>query len=415
MGTIAMRKDYKRWVAITDPNFGPLGKHIEQFSARLSSLGYPQNTIKTKIRIARHFNKWLCQRKTGIKDINEKSIRRFLDYYNKCHTDNKRYPYILLELLNWLYEQNIVPKPKFAKREGKFDYILRDYTEYLKNERGLVTSTVNNYIAIIDCFLSQKFRRSKISFKELIPADISAFIFEQTKVYSLRRVQLATTALRSFFIYLRFRGDIKVDLAASVPTVADRSQAELPKYLPSKDISKLLHSCDQTRSVGIRDYALLILMARLGLRAKETVEITLDDINWETGIVTVHGKGGYQEQLPIPKDVGQAIVTYLKKVRPKCNTRGLFVRTMAPIKELASGTIGCIVRRACQRAGLSPPHQGTNLLRHSLATRMLWEGATMTEIAEIMRHRSPATTEIYAKVDIKSLSELARPWPGAKL
>jgi len=141
----------------------------------------------------------------------------------------------------------------------------------------------------------------------------------------------------------------------------------------------------------------------------------LDDINWETGVITVCGKTGRRESLPIPKDVGQALAMYLRKARPRCATRRLFIKTKAPIKELARSSICSVVRRACQRIGISPPHQGAHLLRHSLATHMLREGATMMEIAEILRHRSPATTEIYAKVDLKSLGELAKPWPGVKL
>jgi len=410
-----MRKQYKRWVSVANPNFGPLGKHLIEFDIWLSELGYARSTIKIKIRIVRHLNKWLHQQKLKLKDLNEKSIRRFLDHYNTCHKGNPRNFCLLRDFLDWLREQNIVANPTFVKRESKFDHILRDYTGYLKNERGIATATVKSYISAVERFLSKRFRRSEVLLGDLRATDTTSFVFAQTKVYSLRHVQLITTALRSFFRYLRFHGDIKVDLAASVPTVADRSQAELPKYLSVKDVNKLLHHCDQTKPVGIRDYALLLFMARLGLRTREILKMTLDDINWGSGVVTVYGKGGYQEQLPIPKDVGQAIAMYLKKVRPKCDTRGLFVSTKAPVKELARSSICCIVRRACQRADLSPPHQGAHLLRHSLATRMLREGATMTEIAEILRHRSPATTEIYAKVDLNSLSELAVPWLGGKL
>ena len=191
--------------------------------------------------------------------------------------------------------------------------------------------------------------------------------------------------------------------------MANRPQVELPKYLSTKDVNKLLHSCDQTRPLGIRDYALLILMARLGLRRKEIAGITLDDINWESGVITVYGKGGHKDELPIPQDVGRAIAMYLKKARPKCNTRALFVSVKAPIKKLEY--LSCVVKRACKKVGLSPPHQGVHLLRHSLATRMLQEGAMMVEIAEILRHRSLDATRIYAKVDLKSLREIARLWP----
>jgi site-specific recombinase XerD len=404
---------FKIWFANTDPSFGPFGRYLDKFRDELSRRGYKHIVIDARIRIARHLNGWFYKKKLSAKDLSEETIKKFLKCYSKDHSNSfKKHSSPLRELLIWLREQNIVPKPTI--RKGKFDHILKEYVRYLKQERGLSTTTVESYVRIIHCFLSKRFPKSKVLLKILTSADINKFIFEQTKVYSLGYVKKITTALRSFFIYLRFHGDIKVDLAASVPNVADRSQVELPKYLSTEDVNKLLCSCDQARAVGIRDYALLILMARLGLRTREILKITLDDINWETGILTVYGKGGYQEQLPIPKDVGQAIVAYLKKVRPKCDMRGLFVSTKAPIKELTRNSLCSMVRHACQRVGLSPPHQGPYLLRHSLATRMLREGVTMREIAEILRHRSLNTTRIYAKVDLKSLREIAKPWPEIK-
>jgi integrase/recombinase XerD len=407
-----MQKRFKQWITVIDPNFGPLGKHLERFRIRLSNLGYAELVIEQKTRLVRHLNKWFHQKKLKTEDLNDEYIKKFLHDYHKCHRNILQNIYSLRDFLNWLYDQNIIHKPTVAKCVSKFDYILCEYACYLKNERGLAKVTVEGHTSTISKFLSYRFGASKIIFKDLIPADIRTYIFEQRKVYSLPRVQSITTALRSFFNYLRFQGDIKIDLAASVPTVADRSKAELPKYLSVNDVNTLLHSCDRTRPTGIRDYSLLILMARLGLRAKEISDITLDDINWEAGIITVCGKGGYQDELPLPKDVGRAIAMYLKKARPKCDTRGLFISTKAPIKKLVSRNMSCIVKRACQHAGLSPLRQGVHLLRHSLATRMLREGSTMTEIAKILRHRSLRTTEIYAKVDFQSLGKLAMPWPG---
>ncbi len=404
------RRPFKRWLAVTDPCFGPFGRHLDEFKDELSRRGYKQQTIEARIRIVRHLNGWFHREKLSANDLDEKTIREFLMCYSKDHSHVfKAYSSPLRELLIWLREQNIVPKP--AIREGKYDCILNEYARYLEHERGLSVATVKSYVLSIHCFLSKRFQRTEFLLEMLTPSDVNKFIFEQTKVYSLGRIKAMAAALRSFFIYLRFRGDIKVDLASSVPTVADRSHAELPKYLPTEEVDKLLRSCNQIRAVGIRDYALLILMARLGLRTKEILKINLDDIDWESGILTVYGKGDYQEQLPIPEDVGQAIVTYLKKVRPKCDMRRLFVTTKGPIKELTRSSICSMVRRTCQRVGLSPPHQGPYLLRHSLATRMLREGATMREIAEILRHRSLNTTRIYAKVDLKSLREITIPWP----
>ena len=407
------KKRFKVWHPITDPSFGPLGRYLDKFRDELLRQGYAQSTINTKIRIAYHLNEWLYQKKLHTKDLNEKTIRKFLIYRNKSHPSSfKVYRYSLLELLNWLCEQDIVPKPVIVKCECKFDYILNEYTRYLKHDRGLSTYTVTNHVTRLRCFLSERFRKGEIQLKKLVPADINKFVFKQAKVHSLGQAKVVTAALRSFFTYLRYRGDIQVDLAASVPIVPNRPQAELPKYLSTEGVNKLLRSCDQTRPLGIRDYALLILMARLGLRRKEIVGITLDDINWEAGVITVCGKSGHKDELPIPKDVGRAIAMYLQKARPKCDTRALFVSAKAPIRKLVY--ISSVVKRACKRAGLSPPRQGVHLLRHSLATRMLREGAAMTEIAEILRHHSLDTTRIYAKVDLKSLREIARPWPGIR-
>ena len=402
----------KRRPVITDPHFGPLGKYLEAFRYRLLQQGHAEQTVNYKMCIARHLNKWLHQRKLRAKDLRESTVRRFLGYYHKYYRPRVDRAFALQGLLDWLRQKNVVPKPVLRTDRSKLGRILRDYAHYLKYERGLSPATLKNYLPTIRCFLSQKFRRGKIMLRNLTPTDISKFVFSQTKVYSLRRVQLITTALRSFCRFLRFRGDIKSDLAATVPAVADRRQLELPKYLPADDINKLIESCDRTRPTGIRDYAMLLLMARLGLRAGEMLNLTLDDINWQAGVITIHGKTGRQELLPIPTDVGQALVRYLKKARPKCTTRKLFLRTKAPFRGLArNGCVCSVVRYACRRVGISPPHQGAHLLRHSLATRMLREGASMTDIAEILRHRSPATTEIYAKVDLAALGALAQPWP----
>jgi site-specific recombinase XerD len=410
-GVHLMLKHSKQWTTVTDPNFGPLGKYLERFRIRLSNLGYSELTIEIKTRLVRQLNQWLYQKKLQIEDLNEECINAFFKDYHKCHVKISDRIYSVRDFVNWLYEENIICRPKVVKSVSKFDQILNEYACYLQNERGLARVTVEGYITIVGNFLSHRFGMDKINFRKLNPADIRAYIFEQRKIYSLSRIQLVTTGLRSFFNYLRLNGDIKTDLAASVLTIADRSKSELPKYISTDDVNKLLLSCNQAKPSGIRNYAILILMARLGLRAKEISSITLDDINWEAGIITIRGKGGYHDELPLPKDVGRAIVAYLKKVRPKCDIRGLFVSSRAPIKILTKG-IPTIVKRACQRAGLSPPSQGAHLLRHSLATRMLREGSTMTEIANILRHRSPTTTETYAKVDIQSLGKLARPWPG---
>ena len=225
-----------------------------------------------------------------------------------------------------------------------------------------------------------------------------------------------TSALRGFLRFLYFRGDIDSDLASSVPTVADWKMSELPKSLEPEEVERLLQNCDRCTAIGRRDYGVLILLARLGLRAGEVVAMALDDIDWEAGLITIRGKGARHDQLPIPQDVGDALATYLRQARPRCDTRRVFVRVRAPHRGFSSSVaIANIVRRALRRAGLDPIRKGAHLLRHCLATKMLQRGACLAEIGQILRHSTPNTTEIYTKVDLAALGILAQPWPGGDL
>jgi site-specific recombinase XerD len=202
-------------------------------------------------------------------------------------------------------------------------------------------------------------------------------------------------------------------LAASVPTVANRRLSTVPRYLLPQEIERVLQTCDRCTAVGHRDYAILLLLARLGLRAGEVVALQLEDVHWRTGEILVRGKGGVHERMPLPADVGEALASYLRQGRPPCHTRRVFVRTRAPRRGLAtSEAITAIVRRALERADVHPASKGAaHLFRHGLATFMLRRGATMGEVGEVLRHRNPNTTAIYAKVDFEGLRSLAQPWP----
>lgn len=221
------------------------------------------------------------------------------------------------------------------------------------------------------------------------------------------------SALRSFFRFLLARGEIDVDLAANVPTVADWRGSTVPKRLSRDEVERLLASCDQTSVIGRRDHAILLLLSRLGFRASEVMTLELEDIHWRAGEITVRGKGGFIDRMPLVHDVGDALAAYLRD-RPSCQCRRVFIRTRAPIRGFAHpSTISTIVCRALERAGLHTATKGAHLLRHSLAAEMLQQNASMAEIGQVLRHRSPQTTEIYAKVDISGLRSLAKPWPGA--
>jgi site-specific recombinase XerD len=243
--------------------------------------------------------------------------------------------------------------------------------------------------------------------------DVQAFVLRHARNRSPKSIQLMLTALRSFLQFLYLRGLITISLAEQVPSVVSWRQTEPPKWLPDADIQRLLNSCDRHSAIGQRNYAILLLLARLGLRAGEILSLELDDIRWDAAEIEVRGKGSQRKRFPLTEDVGSAIAAYLKNARPSCGSRRLFLRTRAPYRGLGhASSVDTIVSRSLARAGLDPPMKGAHLLRHSLATHMLRNGATLTEIGQILHHANPDTTSIYAKVDIEGLRDLAQSWPG---
>ena len=292
--------------------------------------------------------------------------------------------------------------------------LLSQYEEYLRAERGLAPASVVAYLPYVRRFVDERFGEQPLRLWKLGPRDVSSFIVRYAHSMSPGRAKLMVTALRSFLRFLFQRGQIEANLAEAVPTVADWRLSTIPKYLSVEEIEGLLDACDQSTRTGRRDYAILVLLARLGLRAGEVVALELDDIDWRAGEIVVRGKGLLHDRLPLLPAVGEALAAYLRWDRPPVSTRRVFVRMRAPLRGFAGpSTVSTIVRRALDRAGLNPPLKGAHLLRHSLATAMLRSGASMAEIGEILRHRSPNTTEIYAKIDFAGLSSLAQPWPVA--
>jgi site-specific recombinase XerD len=298
---------------------------------------------------------------------------------------------------------------------GPLEKIERDFATFLRSERALSTATVTNYCPVARLFMVERFAEGSVDLGRLCVVDIHEFILRRSRRCRPKRMQLTLTALRSFLRFLYLRGRIATPLADHIPAVAGWRLTEPPKWLGADAIERTLACCDRRSATGRRNYAILILLARLGLRAGEIVSMELDDIRWETGEISVCGKGPQRKRFPLPDDVGRAVATYLKNGRPSCRSRRVFLRTRAPYRGLGhSSALGSIVSRALLRAGIDPPRKSAHLFRHSLATNMLHNGATLTEIGQILHHKSPNTTAIYAKVDLSGLRALARPWPGEK-
>lgn len=396
---------------------GPLGPYLDDFAALLSVEGYARSTTRWKIELVADLSRWLDRRKLGLEELDDTVAGKFLKHRRRKGKSLSQGDGVTMQmLLGHLRNVGaICAPPDEDKKETEVDRIVSGFERYLVKERGLSHATLLIYLPYAERFLCERFGDGPAELNELCPSDISGFILRYAKAQSHSYAKRMVTALRSLFRFMRLDGRIQVDMAACVPTVADWRLSTVPKSLRPEEVERLLESCDQTSATGQRNYAILLMLARLGLRAGEVVAMTLDDIDWEAGELTVRRKGGWQHCLPIPQDVGESLARYIRDVRPRCSTRKVFIRMKAPLRGLASSVaISTIVRRALDHAGLHPPCKGAHLLRHSLATRMLRNGVSLAEIGEVLGHRLPNTTEIYAKVDVTALREIARPWPGGQ-
>lgn len=387
-----------------------LGKFLDQFAADLADSGYSRASIRRKLEVVVRFGDWLQSSNIGIKQIQFAHIKEYFD--QRWQRSHLGVPYTLKQFVNLLVEQQVVLQEPTCEEQGDIEIVIDEFASYLRKERGLYATTIRNYSEYGRKLLDATFGTQKLDFSSLSSTHIIDFVQQEAGRVGRKRAQLMTSGLRSFFQFLRYHGYIDIDLKAAVPTVPNWKRTEIPRALPSSQVELVLSRCERKTATGRRDYAILLLLARLGLRAGEVAALKLEDIDWESGLVTVHSKGR-AAQLPLPPDVGRAIASYLKAGRSHVGSRSLFLRARAPLKGLEGQTaVGCIVKRALLRAGINTPRKGAHQFRHGLATRMLNKGATLAQIGELLRHQNTQTTEIYAKVDFKALRPLAMPWPG---
>ena len=404
---------FKRSRTINRLRQGPLAGHIDLLAERLAAHGFSRVHSRIQLRLVGHFNRWLDQKGISAKQLDEALIERYWHYFERKNRVRSFDVGALVRLLDLLREQGITPRCATEAVPTRRETLLDMYRRYLREERGLAQESVRNMLLFVDRFLAEKYPRDHFDFASLKANDITTFVRKQATKRSSAQAKNLVTALRSFFRYLRHRGEIHTDLAGCVPRVPDYSFSTVPRFLPGGSIEKMLRITDQSTPRGRRDYAILMLLARFGLRTSEVVRLELEDVDWELGQITVRGKGGRWSKLPLPSDVGQALAAYLQHDRPICCSRRFFVTQRAPIKGLSTGcAIGKTVTRALSRAGIVSERRGGYLFRHTLATEMLGRGASLKEIGEVLRHRKADTTRIYAKVDFHALRNLAQPWPG---
>jgi integrase/recombinase XerD len=401
-------------VVLSRPLEGPLAVHIGSFAQWASERGYALYSVYRRVLLAACFSRWLGEKAVRLRSVSSAHSAQYLRYRARrvqlCRSDAAA----LRQLIDFLRRQRVIPAEKSpACRLSPVEQCAQGFERHLRDERALARATIVNYLPFIRCFLHDRFGNGQVKLSRLCADDVVRFVQRQALRLHLKRAKLLTSALRSFLRYARYRGDITLDLAAAVPVVANWSMTSIPRAIPADHVRQLLASISRRTAIGRRDYAILLLLARLGLRSSEVAFLELDDIDWKAGRLSVRGKSGRRTELPLPTDVGEAIVAYLQHGRPRSNNRRVFLRGKAPVRGLLGpSAISSLVRHALERAGIDAPTRGAHQFRHALATQMLRHGASLTEIGELLGHRSPETTKIYAKVDLDALRTLALPWPG---
>jgi site-specific recombinase XerD len=393
---------------------GPLAPYIVSFSKWAIGQGYSLWSLRRRIWIAVSFSRWLAEKSVRLSSVSSRHFDQYLRYRTRRQDIYPGDTTALKQLLVFLRDRKVIAVEKIRPPSlTSVERYVQAFERYLRDERVLATATIIYYVRFIRAFLKDRFESKTVTLSRLCAGDVVQFVQRQAPRLHLKRAKLLTTALRSFLQYTRYRGYVRLDLAAAVPRVANWSMPSIPRAIAPDQVRRLLAQINRRTAVGRRDYAILLLLARLGLRSCEVAFLELDDIDWRDGSLSVHGKGGRLVQLPLPKDVGEAIAAYLEHGRPPSASRRVFLRAKAPIRGfLDSSAVGTIVRHALLRAGIDAPTTGAHQFRHGLATEMLRQGASLSEIGELLGHRSPETTKIYTKVDINALRTLALPWPG---
>lgn len=389
---------------------GPLAPFLDVYISRIAQDGFLPSSVPCQAYAIARFSKWLEQEDIRLGDLDEIRVRRFLDRDpGVVHFPE---PATIRRLLLILRDIGVLRAEPPAVVTS-LQHCVGEYRKYLVHQRGLAESCLPNYISYVEHFLAGRFGANEPCFMELCASDVTTFVREQAEKLSPGRKKLLVTALRSFLRYLQHQGLIMVELSGCVPAVACWSLSEIPKSLPTGTVQRVLAHQVRTTAVGCRNFAILMLLARLGLRAGEVVALNLEDLDWEEGVIRIRRKGARWTQLPLPADVGEAIATYLRSHRPRCSSRRVFLRHRAPIRGFAHTiTVSSIVRRTLIRAGVDSARTGAHLLRHTLAVDLLRNGASLDEIGDVLGHRSPNTTALYAKVDLAALSTITLPWPG---
>jgi site-specific recombinase XerD len=389
---------------------GPLERFATGLAEELASLGYASTSATIQLQLAAHLSRWLGRVGVDPMDLTDELLDRFLVERRRDYTNlySRR---ALGPILGYLRRVGAVPQSVEVPPETPAQVLLARFAGYLTGRRALSAPVVTAYVHWVRPFVEQVLCPVGV----LGPRDVSAlelarFLADRLPAMSRKSAQMTATAHRSLLRFVHAESIVSVNLVDAVPSVASRRLSGLPQALTPQTVQALMDACGGADPVARRDQAVIVMMRRLGLRCGEIAALRLDDVDWVNGTVTVAGKSGRVDRMPLPVDVGEALVGYLRHGRPGTTERCVFVRVVAPFTPLRSSSVSCIVARAARRAGLGTIHG--HRLRHTAATETLNAGAGLEEVAQLMRHAGAATTVVYAKTDRTRLGALARPWPS---
>ncbi|MGI9435233.1 MAG: site-specific integrase [Geminicoccaceae bacterium] len=392
---------------------GPHGQYVHHFASCLIRDGLCRHSTWRSLNLFRDLMLWAAASKLVAADLNERVVEAFLGFRAERQSIQPGDRAAMVRLLLALREAGLIA-PAAISPPTEHEAIFQAFSDYLEKERGLAPTSALRHLPVVRQFLWELCPSGAAALGKLDQEDIIQYIERHASDWSPRTGKVMCWALRAFLRYLYFKGLISLTLADCVPSIRRWKFASLPTYMSVQQVQSVLDSCDRTTATGRRDYAVLMMLAKLGLRAGEVAVLTLDDIDWRTGEMLLYAKGRRRSMMPIPPDVGGAIVAYLRYGRPQSSCRRLFLRMLAPHVGFASGcAITMIAKQALNRASVHGyAHRGAHLFRHSLATELFRSGATLSEIGQLLRHESIDSTRIYAKVDIDALRPLCLPWPG---
>lgn len=390
---------------------GPLGSYAPGLAQELSRRGYTVSGASQHLGFVAHLDRWMRDQRLSLAELTDSVLDGYLAERREAGYVNYRSMKALAPLLGHLAALGVLPTMPPVELDP-VAAMLERYRRFLVVERGLTAPTARSYVDAVRPFLINRAGPAGLDLAGLTAAEVTAFVVAVCPQRPAGSAKMIVTALRSLLGWLHLDGQLPVSLTSAVPSVAGWRLSGLPRGVEPDDLRRLLAGCDRRRACGRRDYAIMLMLSRLGLRAGEVAGLGLDDIDWRHGEITVRGKGNRSERLPLPADVGAAVADYLRRGRPAtAQGRSVFVRVKAPHRGLTSAAVSNVVSDCAHRAGLGPIR--AHRLRHTAATAMLRAGSPLAEVGQVLRHRSALTTSLYAKVDRDALAVLARPWPGA--